>query len=297
MSIMKEQEVPLYDKDSYATCRLHAIASDGTRIPMSIVYNKHKSRCGADITHPIEKSPLILYGYGSYGVCIDPVFDYKRITLLDRGVIYCIAHIRGGGEMGRHWYEDEGKYLTKMNTFTDFASCLKHLAAEGISDATMTACVGRSAGGLLIGGVLNMYPNLFKVGIADVPFVDAITTMSDPTIPLTVGEWSEWGNPNEDKFYDYMKSYSPVDNVQRQNYPSILVTAGLFDPRVAYFEPAKWVATLRDMKLDNNPLYLKTDMSSGHFSASDRYKYIKECAFEYAFILDQILEKKVEKDD
>jgi oligopeptidase B len=247
--------------------------------------------CGPDITAPRAASPLILYGYGSYGACIDPTFDFKRIALLDRGVVFVIAHIRGGGEMGRSWYEDQGKYLTKLNTFTDFADCSKDLVRRGITTHDRIAVIGRSAGGLLIGAVLNMFPSLFKLGVADVPFVDVITTMSDPTIPLTVTEWEEWGNPNESRFHDYMKSYSPVDNVSAQDYPAILVTAGLNDPRVAYWEPAKWVARLRSLKTDKNLLVLKTDMSSGHFSASDRYKYIKESAFEYSVILDQIQAK------
>lgn len=289
--VRKEQEVPLYDKSLYECRRIEALSRDGsTKIPMSLVYSK-KALDKKD--RSLKQVPTLLYGYGSYGASIDPSFDFKRISLLDRGVLYVIAHIRGGGEMGRGWYEDEGKYFTKMNTFHDFADCAKSLCHQEITDPSKLAVVGRSAGGLLIGAVVNMFPTLFKAAVADVPFVDVMNTMSDPTIPLTVTEWLEWGNPNEERFHDYMLSYSPYDNVKAQDYPAMLVTAGLNDPRVAYWEPAKWVAKLRAVKTDRNPLLLKTDMSSGHFSASDRYKYIRETAFEYSFILDQIGAKKV----
>ena len=264
---------------------MQATASDGTKIPISMVFRKDTDPRNACC-------PLLLYGYGSYGACMDPTFDFKRSALLDRGIVYAIAHIRGGGEMGRYWYEDEGKYLTKMNTFTDFGDCAKFLISAGISSADKMATIGRSAGGLLMGAMTNMYPDLFKAIVADVPFVDLMNTMCDPTIPLTVTEWEEWGNPNEAKYFDYMMSYSPYDNVVKKKYPAMLVTAGLNDPRVAYWEPAKWVAKLRELKEngDETPLYLKTDMSAGHFSASDRYKYIKETAFEFSFIINQIVE-------
>ncbi|CAM6004682.1 unnamed protein product [Sphagnum balticum] len=283
--VLKVKETPNYDPTLFVTKRIYALSRDGKQIPISIVHQKSVS---LDSQNP---NPMILYGYGSYGSCIDPTFDYKKIPLLERGIVYAIAHIRGGGEMGRAWYEDEGKYLTKLNTFHDFIDCAKMLIRSRTTSQDRLAIVGRSAGGLLIGAVVNMCPNLFKAAVADVPFVDALNTMSDPKIPLTVVEWEEWGNPNEEVFYDYMEKYSPYDNVCARAYPSLLVTAGLNDPRVAYWEPAKWVAKLREYKTDTNPLYLKTDMGSGHFSASDRYKYLRESAFEYAFILDQILPK------
>lgn len=286
-NVLKEQEVPGYNKSQYECVRMYAPSHDGKRqIPMSVVYKK--------TSEPLALRPTLLYGYGSYGACIDPSFDFKRSSLLDRGVVYVIGHIRGGGELGKAWYEDEGKYLTKRNTFDDFAACAMQLIKDGVTSRDRLACVGRSAGGLLIGAMLNMYPHLFKAAVADVPFVDVLNTMSDPTIPLTVTEWEEWGNPDEEKYFEYMLSYSPYDNVQQlekgAEFPAVLVTAGLNDPRVPFWEPAKLVAKLRASRHpdDQTPLLLKTDLSSGHFSASDRYKYIRETAFEYAFILDQI---------
>lgn len=283
LEILKEQPVPGYVKTNYRCKRLEAVARDGTKVPMSMVYH-------IDFDPGLEPQPTVLYGYGSYGACIDPTFDFKRSTLLDSGICYVIAHIRGGGEMGRTWYEDEGKYLNKMNTFTDFADCAEFLIKQKLTTSSMLAAIGRSAGGLLMGAIANMYPHLFKAIIADVPFVDVMNSMSDPTIPLTITEWEEWGNPNSEKYFEYMDSYSPYDNVVRQKYPAMLVTGGLNDPRVAYWEPAKWVAKIRYLKenSDETPLLFKTDMSAGHFSASDRYKYIKETAFEYSFIIDQI---------
>jgi len=285
--VRKQQEVPGFDPALYAVRRLLAPSRDGqTLVPISLV-----SKLGLD---PSPR-PLLLYGYGSYGVCVDPSFDSKLVSLLDRGVVYAIAHVRGGGDgpPGRGvWYEQQGKYLHKTNTFTDFADCARYLVEEGLTASDRMACVGRSAGGLLVGAVVNMFPGLFKAAVADVPFVDVMNTMSDPSIPLTVTEWEEWGNPNEAQYFHYMLSYSPYDNVKPQDYPALLVTAGLNDPRVAYWEPAKWVARLREMKTNpTSPVLLKTDMSTGHFSASDRYKYIRETAFEYSFILDQILQK------
>lgn len=295
--ILKEKEVPLYDQKDFACQRLEALSRDGkTMIPMSIVYRRDlaiESDEDKGILKFAESQPMLLGGYGSYGACSDPYFDHKRLTLLKRGVVCCTAHIRGGGEMGYWWYEDEGKYLNKQNTFSDFADCAKHLVAQGLTSSDKLGIVGRSAGGLLMGAVVNQNPGLFKACIASVPFVDVMTTMSDPSIPLTVGEWEEWGNPNEEEYHDYMMSYSPIDNVKAQPYCSMFVTAGLNDPRVAYWEPAKWVARLRALKTDNNPLLFKCDMDTGHFSASDRYKYMKEMALEQAYLLWQICPDKL----
>lgn len=282
--ILKVQEVPGYEASRYESKRIMINARDNVQIPCSMVFCKSSSPFVAEA----QPRPTLLYGYGSYGHSVDPTFDYKRISLLDRGVVFAIAHIRGGGEMGRSWYEDHGKYLTKRNTFNDFADCAAHLSKVGITAPDRLAIVGRSAGGLLVGAVTNEYPHLMKAVVADVPFVDVVNTMSDPTIPLTVTEWLEWGNPNEEKYFSYMASYSPYDNVKAQDYPAMMVTGGLNDPRVPYWEPVKWVAKLRELKTDQNKVLLKVDMSSGHFSASDRYKYLKETAHEYAFILDQI---------
>lgn len=282
--IVKEKEVPMYDKSLYGSRRITATARDGTAVPMSMVYRKDKFEEG-------RPAPLMLYGYGSYGACMEPDFAATRLPLLDRGMVYVIAHIRGGGEMGRGWYEDQGKYLTKMNTFTDFIDAGDALVREGYTTPALMATTGRSAGGLLMGACLNMRPDLFRVAIAGVPFVDLMTTMCDASIPLTVVEWEEWGNPNAKEFFEYMMSYSPIDNVKTQEYPALLITAGLNDPRVAYWEPAKWTARLRVAKAaanDKSSLFLKTEMSSGHFSASDRYKYLKERAFEYTFLLNEL---------
>ncbi|CAN0085230.1 unnamed protein product, partial [Ectocarpus sp. 12 AP-2014] len=281
-TLLKEKEVPGYDRSMYECERTVAKARDGVEVPMSIVYRKDAYPDGL----AGAKAPCMLYGYGSYGASMEPSFDFTRLSFLDRGMVYAIAHIRGGGEMGRPWYEDSGKYLTKRNTFQDFVDCAEHLVAEGVTSPKGLAVCGRSAGGLLIGNVVNMRPDLFAAAVADVPFVDLMNSMADPSIPLTITEWEEWGNPNESKYHDYMLSYSPYDNVRRQPYPAMLVTGGLNDPRVAYWEPCKWVSKLRDMATTDNPLYLKIDMSAGHFSASDRYKHMKEQAFEYAFVLD-----------
>jgi len=295
--LLKQVDVPNYDSSSYRTCRISLPAQDGLSVPVSLVF---KASLLADPQQSLEAGQMpvfskpnacLLYGYGSYGACIDPTFDFKRTVLLDYDVVYVIAHIRGGGELGQWWYEDEGKYLKKPNTFADFADVAKGLIKLGVTVTPKLAMVGRSAGGLLMGAVLNRDGNLFKCAVADVAFLDVTTTMSDPTIPLTVGEWEEWGNPNTSKFFESMKSYSPVDNVAAKDYPALLVTAGLNDPRVTYWECAKFVAKMRALKTNDTPLYLKTDMSSGHFSASDRYKFLREMAFEYAFILDQIVGK------
>jgi oligopeptidase B len=267
-----------YDRTDYVTERLHATAADGTQIPLSIVYKKGITANG--------QNPLLMVGYGSYGYSYPDSFSTNRLALLDRGVVMAIAHIRGGSELGRKWYED-GKFLRKKNTFTDFIACAEYLIQQHWTSPNQLAISGGSAGGLLMGAVLNLRSDLFKVAIAQVPFVDVVTTILDPSLPLTVIEWEEWGNPNDPAFYDYMKSYSPYDNVTAQNYPALLITAGLNDPRVSYWEPAKWTARLRTVKTDDNVLLLKTNMEAGHAGASGRYERLKEIAFEYAFLLDQ----------
>ncbi|MBI3665083.1 MAG: S9 family peptidase, partial [Acidobacteria bacterium] len=231
------------------------------------------------------RNPLMLYGYGSYGLSMDPAFSSNRLSLLDRGFVYAIAHIRGGGEMGRLWYED-GKLLKKKNTFTDFIACAEHLIAQKYTSPDRLVIYGGSAGGLLMGAVTNMRPDLFKAVIAKVPFVDVVNTMLDESIPLTVTEFEEWGNPKDKKYYEYMRSYSPYDNVKAKAYPNMLITTSLNDPRVAYWEPAKWTAKLRKMKTDHNVLLLKTNMGAGHGGPSGRYEQLKETAFDYAFIFD-----------
>ncbi|KAL3344025.1 hypothetical protein AABB24_023452 [Solanum stoloniferum] len=279
VSVLKKIETVLggFDASNYVTERKWATASDGTQIPISIIYQKNLVKFDSS-------DPLLLYGYGSYEICIDPTFKVSRFSLLDRGFIYAIAHIRGGGEMGRQWYEN-GKLLKKKNTFTDFIACAEYLIDKKYCSKEKLCINGRSAGGLLIGAVVNMRPNLFKAAVAGVPFVDVVTTMLDPTIPLTTSEWEEWGDPRQEEFYSYMKSYSPVDNVKAQNYPDILVTAGLNDPRVMYSEPAKFVAKLRDMKTNDNLLLFKCEMGAGHFSKSGRFEKLQEDAFTYTFIL------------
>ncbi len=275
-----KKETPVlggYDRTQYTSERLMAIAPDGTPVGISLVYKQDTEKTG--------KNPLLLVGYGSYGFPYPVTFSSSRLSLLDRGVVCAIAHIRGGGEMGRKWYED-GKFLNKANTFTDFIACAEQLIAENWTSPDHLVIYGGSAGGLLMGAVLNMRPDLFKGAIAAVPFVDVVTTILDPTLPLSVMEWDEWGNPNERAFYDYMKSYAPYDNVKAQDYPNILITAGLNDPRVSYWEPAKWTAKLRDVKTDDNLLLLKTNLDAGHGGASGRYGRLKETAFEYAFMLE-----------
>jgi len=267
-----------FSPDNYEAKRLWATAKDGTKIPISIVYKK-----GID---PQGDNPLLIYGYGSYGYSMDDYFSSARLSLLDRGFIYAIAHIRGGQEMGRYWYE-EGKMLNKKNTFTDFNACSEYLIKEGYTSPKHLFAMGGSAGGLLMGAIINMQPELYKGVIAAVPFVDVVTTMLDESIPLTTSEFDEWGNPKEKVYYDYMLSYSPYDQVKAQNYPAMLVTTGLHDSQVQYWEPAKWVAKLRATKTDDNLLILKTNMDFGHGGASGRFERLKEVAFEYAFILDQ----------
>ncbi|HXF48211.1 MAG TPA: S9 family peptidase [Verrucomicrobiae bacterium] len=266
-----------YNPALYQSERIAAKAADGTEIPISIVYKKGLKKNG--------QNPCYLYGYGAYGISMDPSFNSNRLSLLDRGFVFAIAHIRGGGEMGRLWYED-GKLLKKKNTFTDFVACAEHLIKEQYTSKERLAVIGGSAGGLLMGAVLNMRPDLFAAMVAKVPFVDVMNTMLDPTIPLTVIEYEEWGNPNKKEFYDYMLSYSPYDNVAAKEYPNLLIMAGLNDPRVAYWEPAKWTAKLRAAKKGNGRLLLKMNMGAGHGGASGRYDYLKEVALEYAFVLD-----------
>lgn len=265
-----------YDASQYRSERIFARAPDGVEVPVSLVYKDGFERNGA--------SPLLLYGYGAYGHSIDPRFSSDRLSLLDRGFVFGIAHIRGGAELGEEWH-DHGKLLEKKNTFTDFIACAEHLIARRYTSSHRLAIMGGSAGGLLMGAVLNLHPELFHAAIAKVPFVDTLNTMLDPTLPLTMAEYEEWGNPEEKPYYDYIRSYSPYDNVSARNYPMLLVTAGLNDPRVSYWEPAKWVAKLRALKTDSNVLLLKTDLESGHFGPSGRYEGIKETAFDYAFLL------------
>jgi len=275
--LKKQQEIlGGYDPAQYQSERVHAQALDGTEVPISIVYKKGFQRN--------SRAPLLLYGYGAYGISIDPTFSSDRLSLLDRGMVYAIAHIRGGGDLGKPWHE-AGRMLVKRSTFTDFIAAAEHLISERYTSANRLAIMGGSAGGLLMGAVTNMRPDLFDVVVANVPFVDALNTELDASLPLTVGEWEEWGNPAEKEYYDYIKSYAPYENVEAKAYPKILVTAGLNDPRVSYWEPAKWVAKLRALKTDSQLLLLKTQMGSGHFGAPGRYERWKETAFNYAFIL------------
>jgi len=277
-TLLKQEEVlGGFDAANYATERLVATGPDGTEIPLSILYRKGLQRDG--------NNPLLLYGYGSYGFSIDAAFASPRLSLVDRGFVFAIAHIRGGQELGRSWYEN-GKLLNKRNTFTDFIACAEYLIAAKFTHPDRLFAMGRSAGGLLMGAVSNLRPDLFKGIVAEVPFVDVVTTMLDSSIPLTTGEYDEWGNPNEKQFYDYMLSYSPYDNVERKNYPAMLITAGLHDSQVQYWEPAKWAAKLRELKTDNNRLLLRTNMDAGHGGASGRFRRHRETAFSYAFLLD-----------
>ena len=277
--IKKEQAVlgGKFDKNNYIEKRIWATAKDGTQIPISLVYHKDLKKDGTN--------PLLLYAYGSYGVTMEPYFSTTRLTLLDRGFIFAIAHIRGGEDLGRQWYED-GKLLKKKNTFTDFIDCSQFLIQEKYTSPAHLYAEGGSAGGLLMGAIINMAPELYHGVIAQVPFVDVVTTMLDDSIPLTTGEYDEWGNPNTKKYYDYMLSYSPYDNVKKQVYPNMYVSTGLHDSQVQYWEPAKWVAKLRTHKKGDAVLYLNTNMDAGHGGASGRFEAIKELAKEYAFLLD-----------
>ncbi|MEM7457374.1 MAG: S9 family peptidase [Planctomycetota bacterium] len=278
-STLLKQETILggFDRGNYQTERIWARASDGTAVPVSLVYHKDTPLDGT--------APCLLYAYGSYGISMSASFNASRFNLIDRGFIFAIAHIRGGQEMGRHWYED-GKLLNKKNTFTDFIAVGRDLVAREYADPDRLYARGGSAGGLLMGAVANMAPELFNGIIADVPFVDVVTTMLDDTIPLTTSEYDEWGNPNDQQYYDYMLSYSPYDQVEAKAYPNILVTTGLHDSQVQYWEPAKWVARLREMKTDENLLLLKTNMSAGHGGASGRFDRYREIAFRHAFLLN-----------
>jgi oligopeptidase B len=277
-TLLKREEVlGGFDPDNYLTERLYAPAADGTLIPISLLYRKGIVKDG--------DNPLLLYGYGAYGFSIDASFSSPRLSLVDRGFIYAIAHIRGGQEMGRPWYDD-GKLLRKKNTFNDFIACAEFVIGEKFTRPEKLFAMGRSAGGLLMGAISNMRPELFRGIVAEVPFVDAVTTMLDASIPLTTGEYDEWGDPNERGFYEYMLSYSPYDHVERKAYPAMLITAGLHDSQVQYWEPAKWVAKLRELKTDNNRLLLKTNMEAGHGGASGRFRRHRETAFSYVFLLD-----------
>lgn len=277
-TLLKRQEiVGGYNPEDYVTERLMAPSHDGVLVPVSIVYKKGVLRN--------RENPLVIYGYGSYGSSMDAYFSVARLSLLDRGFIWAIAHVRGGEEMGRPWYDD-GKMLNKKNTFLDFIACAEYLINIGYASPNKMFAMGGSAGGLLVGAVANMRPDLWKGIVAQVPFVDVVTTMLDESIPLTTGEYDEWGNPNEKQYYDYMLSYSPYDNVETKDYPAMLITTGLHDSQVQYWEPAKWAAKLRALKTDKNPLYLKTEMDYGHGGASGRFEGYKEVALEYAFMLD-----------
>ncbi|TFV97571.1 S9 family peptidase [Algoriphagus kandeliae] len=284
--LLKQQEiVGGYDSSEYESARIWAKAEDETMVPISLVYKKSRFEANG-------KNPLLLYAYGSYGFSLDAYFSSNRLSLLDRGFVFAIAHVRGGEDLGRKWYED-GKLLMKRNTFTDFISCANHLLEQKFTATDRLYAMGGSAGGLLIGAVINMRPDLFDGVIAAVPFVDVVTTMLDESIPLTTGEYQEWGNPNNPEYYHYMLSYSPYDQVQPQVYPNILVTSGLHDSQVQYWEPTKWVAKLRDTKTDQNLLLLHTNMEAGHGGASGRFQALKELALEYAFLL-KLASKKTE---
>lgn len=277
--ILKQNQVldTKFSKDNYITKRIWADSRDGTKIPISIIHKKNIKKDGTN--------PLLLYAYGSYGNTIDPTFSISRLSLLDRGFVFAISHVRGSEYLGRSWYED-GKLLNKINTFNDYIDCTKHLIKENYSSCNHMYAYGGSAGGLLVGAVMNMAPELYNGMIASVPFVDVVTTMLDETIPLTTSEYDEWGNPNEEKFYNYILSYSPYDNVSKINYPNLLVTTGLHDSQVQYWEPAKWVAKLRANKLGNNKLFLNTNMDTGHGGSSGRFEAIKDLAKEYSFLFD-----------
>ncbi len=277
-TLLKQQEVmdPTFDPNNYTSERLMAIATDGTLVPVSLVYKKGTQKNG--------ENPLLLYGYGSYGASMDAYFSSVRLSLLDRGFVYAIAHIRGGQEMGREWYED-GKKLNKKNTFTDFIDCGEFLIQQGYTSPEHLYAMGGSAGGLLMGAVINMRPELWNGVVAAVPFVDVVSTMLDESIPLTTGEFDEWGNPKDSTYYEYIKSYSPYDNVIAQDYPNLLITTGYWDSQVQYWEPAKWCAKLRELKTDSNQLYMYCNMSTGHGGASGRFERYKETAMEYAFLL------------
>lgn len=279
LELRKQEVVRGYDRSKYKCERTYATALDGTRVPISLVYRKGLRRNG--------RNPAYLYAYGAYGSFEpeEPKFNTNILSLLDRGFVYAFAHVRGGSDMGRGWHE-QGRLMNKMNTFTDFIACAEHLIARGYTSKELLAIRGASAGGLLVGAVVNMRPDLFKAVVAEVPYVDAVTTMLDPSIPMTEGEFEEWGDPRDKHVYEYIKRYSPYDNVAAKAYPNMLVTAGLNDNRVGYWEPLKWVAKLRATKTDRNTLLIKVATLEGHHGASGRYDALKECAFIYAFIMD-----------
>jgi oligopeptidase B len=276
---LKKQQPVLgeFNASDYTSERIFATAQDGVKVPISLVYKKGFERNGS--------APCLLYAYGSYGHSIDAGFSSSRLSLLNRGFVFAIAHIRGGSDMGRNWYED-GKLLKKRNTFTDFIACGEFLVKENYTSSNHLFAMGGSAGGLLMGAVANMAPALFNGIISAVPFVDVVTTMLDESIPLTTFEFDEWGNPKDKEYYDYMLSYSPIDNIEAKAYPHTLVTTGYWDSQVQYWEPAKYVAKLRDMKTDSNKLFFKCTMEAGHGGKSGRFEALKEVALEYAFLLD-----------
>jgi oligopeptidase B len=279
-TLLKQVEVPgNFDRTLYASERLHATASDGVKVPVSLVYRKDKREHG--------KNPLYVYGYGSYGYSLPLGFSSNRLSLLDRGVVMVYAHIRGGGDLGKPWH-DAGKMLTKQNTFTDFISVVEHLTAEKYGDPKRVAVEGGSAGGLLMGAITNLRPDLFRAVLSHVPFVDVMNTMLDASLPLTVPEYEEWGDPNHETYFRYMLSYSPYDNLKPASYPAILVKTSLYDSQVMYWEPAKYVAKLRTLKTDTNPLLFVTNMQAGHGGSSGRYDYLKEIAFDFAFVLREL---------
>ena len=285
-TLLKQLEVPGgFDRTLYASERIFATAADGVSVPISLVYRRDQLERG--------KNPLYVYAYGSYGYSLPIGFNSNRLSLLDRGVVLAYAHIRGGGEMGKPWH-DAGRMMQKLNTFTDFISATEYLAANGYGAKDRVAIEGGSAGGLLMGAVANMRPDLFRVVLSHVPFVDVMNTMLDASLPLTVAEYEEWGNPNEAAAFEYMRAYSPYDNVVAKAYPTMLVKTSLNDSQVMYWEPAKYVAKLRSLKTDDNLLLLHTNMQAGHGGASGRYDYLKEIAFDYAFLLWQLGVVKVE---
>jgi oligopeptidase B len=292
-TLLKQLEIPGgFDRTLYASERVHATAPDGVRVPVSLVYRKDKrvaavSRPAAGGASRPAQNPLYVYGYGSYGYTLPVGFSGNRLSLLDRGVVMAYAHIRGGGDLGKPWH-DAGKMLAKRNTFIDFIAAIEYLTAAGYGDPARVAIEGGSAGGLLMGAVVNLRPDLFRAVVSHVPFVDVMNTMLDDSLPLTVPEYEEWGNPNEETYFNYMLSYSPYDNLKAESYPPMLVKTSLHDSQVMYWEPAKYVAKLRTLKTDNNPLLLVTNMKAGHGGASGRYDYLKEIAFDYAFLLKEL---------
>lgn len=279
LELLQQRKAGDFDPTLYTSERIWAVADDGIKVPISLFYKKGTPRDGS--------APLYLYGYGSYGVTYDPYFSISNASFLERGVCFAIAHVRGGGDLGRQWYE-QGSMMKKRNTFTDFNNCAEYLIKQGFTSPDRLVIRGGSAGGLLMGAVINMRPDLYKACLAEVPFVDVVTTMFDESLPLTTQEWIEWGNPNEKKYYDYMKSYSPVDNVFAQDYPALYVVAGLNDKQVSYHEPAKWVAKLAEFKTDSNPLLFRVNMGAGHHGSSGRYAAIEEMSPDIAFLLDQL---------